>query len=64
MEKVCNKCGVSKDIDEFYRKSNTEGYLGACKTCILAGAARNRKGIGNQTRDKKRNECTWTTLTR
>lgn len=32
--KVCSKCGVEKDINEFYKsKSNKDGYMGFCKEC-------------------------------
>ena len=34
MIKICNRCGVSKDIDEFYRdKRKKDGHRSICKQC-------------------------------
>ncbi len=35
MKKTCKKCGIEKDIDDFWNMSgNTDGKKGSCKTCI------------------------------
>ena len=37
MEKICSKCGVSKDVDEFYvRVESKDGRHGQCKQCKVA----------------------------
>ena len=33
--KTCFKCGISKEIDEFYKHPEmTDGHLGSCKECV------------------------------
>ena len=35
MQKICNKCGISKDITEFHKdKYSKDGYKNTCKSCI------------------------------
>lgn len=32
--KACNKCGLSKNLDEYYKQSNCpDGTIGTCKVC-------------------------------
>jgi len=39
MEKRCNKCGVMKSLEEFYRASGMrDGYRGDCKLCNAAAS--------------------------
>jgi len=34
MCKICNKCGVEKEVNEFYKgKLNKDGYRNSCKSC-------------------------------
>ena len=37
MEKICNKCGIEKDVSLFYKRSGrgdgSSGYFHICKTC-------------------------------
>lgn len=34
MRKLCKKCGLSKNLDEFYKnKRMIDGYLNVCKNC-------------------------------
>ena len=37
MEKICNKCGEKKILDEYYKdKSKKNGHETICKICVLA----------------------------
>lgn len=31
--KKCNKCSVEKSVDDFYKRTDTEGYASQCKDC-------------------------------
>jgi Recombination endonuclease VII len=34
--KTCTKCGVEKELTDFYRQHSKSGYRAACKECVLA----------------------------
>ena len=60
--KVCNKCGVAKSLDDFYKRENkspqkrkrtSSGYAGFCKSCYVAKA----KEWANKNKSKRIEIC-------
>lgn len=46
MKKICAKCGIEKDVGEFYKDSSTkDGLHIQCKACVKAYQEANRKKI-------------------
>jgi len=46
MMKICSKCGLEKDISEFYkRKDSIDGYHGVCKECNKKYREENKEHI-------------------
>lgn len=44
MEKICNKCGISKTLEEFYKNKNRQdGYDYYCKVCTKKYYEKNKK---------------------
>jgi ribosomal protein S27AE len=44
MKKLCKKCGIQKDISEFYKHPQMkDGYLNICISCKLLDASEYRK---------------------
>jgi hypothetical protein len=50
--KKCNKCGIEKSLEEFYKdKSKKDGYRASCKECVKKYYQENKEHI--KERDKK-----------
>lgn len=50
-KKTCSKCGVRKDVREFYKVGKTGRVRGACKACCDADSARWRKENVDRSRE-------------
>ncbi len=56
MSKVCTKCGIEKELSEFYDNKNLrDGHLNSCKACCLryCQARRADSVIGKKIRERK-----------
>lgn len=53
--KVCKDCGVSKTLDEFYKKSGEDRYFAVCKPCfgIRSAASYQKRRKANLRRRKQ-----------
>lgn len=56
MKKTCFKCGIEKDLSQFYKhKAMSDGHLGKCKDCAKLDANLHRKNNLEQIREYDRN---------
>lgn len=56
-EKKCPSCGLVKNIDDFYKRSNREGYGGYCKICSNRYHTRRIKDVKLKMIDYKGGQC-------
>jgi superfamily II helicase len=43
MTKICRKCGIEKDISQFYKHSQmADGHLNICKDCVKQRVSKHR----------------------
>ena len=47
--KTCEECGLTKELSEFYfSRSNLDGRMGRCKSCVRVGGRKNRREPAEQ----------------
>lgn len=55
MNKVCARCSIEKNINEFYKhKETSDGYLNFCKECKKEEARKHSSSIKGRINDKNR----------
>ncbi len=43
MDKICKKCGISKNLDKFYKQKSKDGRHSYCKICAVENAKKHYK---------------------
>lgn len=53
---ICTKCGIEKELDEYYFRKDTQKYHGTCKKCHASRNKRYREGDNREKILRKKKE--------